>query len=269
MIVDTGRELRVLDEEQKITAHATAAQVCGTPGGFPDSGLYRTAAYAGSEQIGVIGFQRSVPGWPPRAPSEPGWWCWFSTESLAPIAQARGALALRAVARDLRVQNGIWRVSPTGTDRASIPASEVCDVPELDRKFPDFYLLRAEAAEAFRCRKATISVKRGDHVSTVILKGADQWYFRTDAWNAPLAIFVGGSFHVPLFGGNFTGTTKTRLVNYRSGVSVLLPELKINAPPPIYAGQTLEYAISPSGRYVAVLRGPLLTVYETPPQLLK
>jgi hypothetical protein len=142
-------------------------------------------------------------------------------------------------------------------------------VPDIEQKFPNFFLLRAEPAEVFRCRKGTISVKRGDQISTISLKGSDGWYFRADAWKAPLAIFVGGSFHVPLFGGNFTGTTKIRLVNYRTGRSVLLPELKINAPPPMYAGQTREYAISPNGGYVAVLHGPMLSVYETPPELLK
>jgi len=69
--------------------------------------------------------------------------------------------------------------------------------------------------------------------------------------------------------GNFTGITRTRLVNYHTGASVILPELKINASPPIYAGQTLEYAISPNGHYVAVLHGSLLSVYETPSELLQ
>ena len=173
-------------------------------------------------------------------------------------------------ARDLTVYlDASWSLTPNDQHPLSIPRPVECNVSELDRKFPKFFLLHAEPAEVFRFRKGTISVKRGDEVSAITLKGAEEWYFRADAWNAPLAIFVGGSFHVPLFGGNFTGTTKIRLVNYRTGRSVLLPELKINASPPIYAGQTREYAISPNGHYVAVLHGPMLSVYETPQELLK
>jgi len=38
-----------------------------------------------------------------------------------------------------------------------------------------------------------------------------------------------------------------------------LPELKINAPAGVYAGGTLEYAISLNGRYVVVLHKSLLS----------
>lgn len=274
LLVDTGQIISALDQSEHVSVERSAAEVCGSPAGLELKEPFRTNLLAASENVAFVSLARagrSVPPDGPPIPIDNGWGCWFSTTDLRPVAQTRskrvsGATAARGLIVYL---DDSWSLTPDDQHRLSIPPSVECNVPELDRRFPKFFLLHAEQAEVFRCCKGTISIKRGDQISTHTLKGAEEWYFRTDAWNVPLAIFVGGSFHVPLFGGSFTGTTKARLVNYNSGSSAVLPELKINAPTGVYAGQTLEYAISPSGHYVAVLHGSRLSVYETPPELLK
>lgn len=274
LIVDTGQVISALDQSQHVSIQRSAAEVCGSPTGLNLNEPFRTTLLAASENVAFVSLARAGRSVPPDGPPVPignGWACWFSTADLSPIAQARskrvsGATAARGLVVYL---DHSWSLTPDDQHPLSIPSGLKCNVPELDRRFPKFFLLHAEQSEAFRCCKGTISVKRGDEFATIALKGAEEWYFRTDAWSVPLAIFVGGSFHVPLFGGSFTGTTKARLVNYRTGASALLPELKINARAGVYAGQTLEYAISPNGHYVTVLHGSLLSIYKTPPELLK
>lgn len=274
LIVDTGQMISALDRSQSVSVKRSAAQVCGSPTGIDLNEPFRTTLLAASENIAFVSLARAGRSVPPDDPPiaiDKGWGCWFSTAELRPIAQARSRRVSGATAaRDLVVYlDSSWSLTPDDQHPLSIPPSVKCNVPELDRRFPKFFLLHAERADAFRCCKGTISIKRGDRISTIALKGAEEWYFRTDAWRVPLAIFVGGSFHVPLLGGSFTGTTKARLVNYRTGASALLPELKINVPTGVYAGQTLQYAISPNGQYVAILHGSLLSVYQTPSKLLK
>jgi hypothetical protein len=274
LLVDTGQAISVLDQSQHVSLERSAAQVCGSPAGLDLNEPFRTTFLAASENVAFVSLVRagrSIPPDGPPIPIDDGWGCWFSTADLSPIAQARSRRASGpTAARDLVVYlDYSWSLTPHDQHPLSIPPSLECNVPELDRRFPTFFLLHAEQAEVFRCCKGTISIKRGDRITTITLKGAEQWDFRTDAWNMPLAIFVGGNLHVRLFGGGFTGTTKARLVNYRTGASAVLPELKINAPAGLYAGQTLQYAISPSGHHVAVLHGSRLSVYETPPELLK
>lgn len=274
LLVDTGQAISVLDQSQHVSVERSAAQVCGSPTGLDLNEPFRTTLLAASENVAFVSLVRagrSVPPDGPPIPIDNGWACWFSTADLSPIAQARSRRASGpTAARDLLVYlDYSWSLTPHDQHPLSIPPSVECNVPELDRRFPKFFLLHAEPAEAFRCCKGRISIKRGDQISTVTLKGAEEWYFRTDAWDIPLAIFVGGNVHARLFGGGFTGTTKARVVNYRTGESALLPELKISVPTGVYAGQTLQYAISPNGHYVAVLHGSLLSVYATPPELLK
>jgi hypothetical protein len=274
LIIDTGQLISVLDQSQHVSVERSVGQVCGSPTELDLNEPFRTTLLAASENVAFVSLVRagrSVPPDGPPIPIDSGRGCWFSTADLSAIAEARTRRASGpTAARDLVVYlDYSWSLTPHDQHPLSIPPSLECNIPELDRRFPKFFLLHAEQAEVFRCCKGTISIKRGDQISTVTLKGAQEWDFRTDAWNVPLAIFVGGNLHVPLFGGGFTGTTKARLVNYRTGVSAALPELKINAPTGVYAGETLEYAISPSGHYVAVLHGSRLSVYETPPELLK
>jgi hypothetical protein len=110
---------------------------------------------------------------------------------------------------------------------------------------------------------------QGEKVRTIVLGGGRDWNFETDAWHAPLLIVAGGTVHITPIGRGFKGTAKAVLVNYQTGDSAALPDIRIDAPPPVYGGQVLAYAISPSGHHVAVLHGSELAVFETPPGLLR
>ena len=280
LLVDTGQTISALDQSQHVSVERSAAQVCGSPTGLDLNEPFRTTLLAASENVAFVSLVRagrSVPPDGPPIPIDSGWACWFSTIDLKPIAQRRSKSVIAASsARDLQVYLGtsgpFSSLTPDGERTLSLPPTVDCDLSRFDRKFtqfPRFYLLHEGFASLFRCGNGTIAVERGDRVRTLSLKKTGAWDFRTDAWNVPLAIFVGGNLHARLFGGGFTGTTKARLVNYRTGESALLPELKISVPTGVYAGQTLQYAISPNGHYVAVLHGSLLSVYATPPELLK
>jgi len=273
LIVDTGRELTVLDQSQHTALRGTAEQACDAPPGMDLDGPFRTRLLAGSEEIGFVSVERADRKSLAEGPPIPldTWNCWFSTTTLRLLARTNmklGGPGPTATARGQLVYSHSWSTSPAGDHIIAFPASSSCVAPALERIAPEVNLLRAEAASVFRCKKGAILIELGEEMSVIHLKGEDDWYFRTDAWNVPLAIFVGGSFHVPLFGGNFSGRTDTRLVNYRTGVSIELPDIKINVHSDVYAGPTLQYAISPGGHHVAVLSGPVLTIFDVPQGLL-
>jgi len=273
LIVNTRKELTVLDESLHVALRGTVEQACDAPPGMDLDEPFWTRLLAGSEEIGFVSVERAGRINLTEGPPIPldTWNCWFSTTTLQLVARTNMKLVLpgpASTARGLLVDSHSWSFSPTGQHIMAFPASSSCVAPALERIAPEVNLLRAEAASVFRCKKGAILIERGEEKSVIRLKGEDDWYFRTDAWKVPLAIFVGGSFHVPLFGGNFSGRTATRLVNYRTGVSIELPDIKINVHSDVYAGPTLQYAISPGGHHVAVLSGPVLAIFDVPQSLL-
>jgi len=273
LIVDTGKELAVLDQSQHVALRGTVEQACDAPPGMDLDEPFWTKLLAGSEEIGFVSVERAPRKSLAEGPPIPldTWNCWFSTTTLRLLARTNMKLVLpgpASTARGLLVDSHSWSFSPTEEHTIAFPASSACVAPDLERIAPEVNLLRAEAASVFRCKKGAILIERGDEKSVVRLKGEDDWFFRTDAWSVPLAIFVGGSFHAPLFGGNFSGRTVTRLVNYRTGESIELPDIKINIHTDVYAGPTLQFAISPGGHHVAVLSGPVLAVFDVPQRLL-
>lgn len=82
----------------------------------------------------------------------------------------------------------------------------------------------------------------------------------TDAWSAPVLVLVSGEVKV---GRTFRETVKYELVNYKTGEIAYLPQLKTEANGQIFTGQVSAIALSPTGRYLAVLHGSHLALYAT------
>ena len=81
-----------------------------------------------------------------------------------------------------------------------------------------------------------------------------------DAWSAPVLVLVSGKVKV---GRTFSNTEKYEIVNYETGEIAFLPQLKTEANGQVFTGQVSAIAISPTGKYLAVLHGSHLAVYAT------
>ena len=265
LIVNIEDRIAVLDAALRVRAEASAVKVCGSPEGLDPAQPFRVTIQAASERVAYLGIVPVEAGG--RTPD--GWACWFSALDLKLIALARSKHATDArSAHDFQVDtivNGSSSLTPTGERRLLLPQFANCNISEM---FPTFFLLHAQGASVVPCRKSAVSILLGEQIQNISLKGSRDWNFETDAWDSPLLIVGGGNLHIVYPEGSFRGVAKAVLVNYRTGSFARFPDIQINAPPPVYGGQTVAYAISPSGHYVAVLCGSMLTVYETPPGLL-
>jgi hypothetical protein len=275
LLVSAGHQLLLVNENLEVSATSSVERACGIEKELDPGAPYRVALFAASEDIAAVSFRVGGDKWPlqgpPAPPAEVELWCWFSTRDLRPVTQVHASFVLRATVRKFLAYatgGSTMAVSRENADRVSVPTG-ACDIRGVERDFPPVFLLRFEPVAVFRCRKGAISIVRGDRVDNIRVTGGDAWYFRTDAWNAPLAAFVAGTLRGAVFGGGFTGANFAALVNYQSGASARFPDLKIDTPSPIYAGSTLQYAISPSGSYAAALSGSTLSLYATPQALLQ
>jgi len=285
LLVSAGRDIYLYDDGQHLVVKKTIERVCGLASPWPDDAFYRVSLFASSEDLALLRIslqklvptRKGVPGTKLNAVADAAnsHSCWFSTEDLSLKGELRAQPPYEVVtpghlkAYEDQVVDVSMRTTPEGVNLLRLRPEDHCGyrLLRLNEGLSNFFLLRAEHAISFECRGGEFTFDRNGQVRTIPLKTRDMANFWTDAWKVPLAILLSGNVKVGILSGGFRVAENAELVNYETGRTLLLPPLKLSAPPGIYVGSGIVYALSPEGGWLAVLSRTTLALYRVPDEM--
>jgi len=272
-LVNANRRLSVYSAEHQLVLSKSVEEVCGKEAVQPEGSSYDSYALATSEEFGVTNLLWKYPtekGFvdehhvvhPTKTPEPQSFYCWFKADDLRPAGTLRVASFPLTSASDLGAYSGqpgfTKLITPSGSQKISPPSS--CEQPAdmIEMRRP--YLLRSGYGVVTVCTGKLVITRQEKHESLNLSVFRALPIILTDAWNAPILVLVSGEVKV---GRTFTGMEKYEIVNYKTGEIVSLPQLKTEVSDQVSSGQVSAVALSPTGKYLAVLHGSRLAVYAT------
>ncbi len=248
-VISLGEEVLSYDAHHQLRARASASDVCGMPGEWPQETPLNTFLYVASEEVAVFNVVKDPVGSEPKQrgsnpfrseiAKQDSYYCWFSTIDLAPIAHVKAdtyspqSSATNSMIH-LLFSGYTTSVSAAGKIPVSIPSE--CPVKRLVESRV-VYPLHFSDAQAVPCLQQRLAL--------------------------PVLLLNEGDVTVKLFGG-FNVKNALELFNYQTGESLMLEESKESLPGPIYLSGQTQLLLSPSGRHVGKVRGAAITIIDIP-----
>jgi hypothetical protein len=277
-LVSAGGLIHAFDSRRHLLAKKRIDQVCDLEKELRSDTAYTVFLLSASERMGVVNLWiqkdlRTDPANPfarPQFAQMTSEFCWFSSADLTPLRhlvskESSPTVSAREDAAFVDHGGINIMVSPQG-DKQIYPRPE-CPAKHGFVDLRRLYPVRAERALAYSCNERELAIEVDGKIDRIPVRKA--WplpFVAADAWYAPILLLDFGTAKVG--GRGFELTSTLQLVNYKTKKTFLFPTLRSHIAPPIAVLGGTEYALSPSGRLMAVLHGAVLSVYKTPSELL-
>jgi hypothetical protein len=272
-LVNANRRISVYSAGHQLEVGKPVEDVCGKEAVQPEGSFYDSYALATSDEFGVTNLLWQHPtkkGFvdehhvvhPTKTPASDSFYCWFKADDLHPAGTIRVVSFPLTSAFDLNAYSGqpgfTESITPSGSRKVSPPSG--CEQPAgmIEMRRP--YLLRSGYGVATMCTGKLVIEKQEKQESVKLSVFRALPNILTDAWSAPVLVLVSGEVKV---GRTFNETERYEIINYKTGEIEYLPQLKTEVGVQIFTGEVSAVAVSPTGKYLAVLYGSHLALYAT------
>jgi hypothetical protein len=265
-LVDQGLTIRFFDRNHQERASKSVAELCGLQS-FQVAENHDVISkvgmpFARNEAVLLLGqisrWKRfTLPDAPIQPPSPKTMFCWFDTNEGKPVAQVVGDPPTAPVLGESD-RAIVWKDGSYFTPSGLSPSRLHCEREEPYRQTT--FLPHAVRGEIRLCANGDLLFLSGGRVQKKhFAKGSRA--VTAESLDAPILVLSTGHVHVGLLGG-INSILHAEVFDYVRMKTVLQFSPEDLPSEPGFAVTNHLFAVSPSGKYVALLSGSRLAVYE-------